>query len=247
MSCVSDESLWGRAEGHVGFPAPENEIVLQSVPVMNYLVTDRPCPRGEILIRGPNVFRGYYREPQKTAEVMTSDGFFCTGDIGQWNPNGTLAIIDRKKNIFKLAQGEYVAVEKLEQIFVRSPYVAQIWIYGNSERDCLVAVVVPDPETVLPWAKSKDMIAVCSSPATEALIIGDMNRLWAESKLAGFERVHRVHLEPQEWTPESDVMTPTMKIKRPQMQKHYQKVIDALYADINPAHLQKVPHAKAKL
>jgi long-chain acyl-CoA synthetase len=142
VSCVSDESLWGRAEGHVGYPAPENEIVLESVPDMNYTVRDHPLARGEILIRGPNVFAGYYREPEKTAEVFTADGFFRTGDIGQWNANGTLSIIDRKKNIFKLAQGEYVAVEKLEQVYVRSPYIAQIWVYGNSERDQLVAVAV---------------------------------------------------------------------------------------------------------
>lgn len=171
VTAVSDRSLWGRAAGHVGFPAPENELVLESVPDMNYSVDDLPCPRGEvcqsvcddlkvlndkkifqILIRGPNVFGGYsfalcvkrlfltffhryFREPGKTAEVMTADGFFCTGDIGQWNPDGTLSIIDRKKNIFKLAQGEYIAVEKLEQLYVRSPYVAQIWVYGNSERD----------------------------------------------------------------------------------------------------------------
>jgi long-chain acyl-CoA synthetase len=239
VTTVSDESLWGRAEGHVGYPAPENEIVLESVPDMNYTVNDLPNPRGEILIRGPNVFGGYYRQPEKTAEVMTPDGFFCTGDIGQWNPNGTLSIIDRKKNIFKLAQGEYIAVEKLEQIFVRSPYVAQIWVYGNSERDCLVAVIVPDPETVLPWAKSTDLREVCSKEETEALIIGDLNRMWSEAKLAGFERIFRVHLEPEEWTPECGLMTPTMKTKRPQMLKHYKTVIDKLYTNTHPAHLKK--------
>lgn len=239
VTAVSDQSLWGRAEGHVGFPAPENEIVLESVPDMNYSVDDRPCPRGEILIRGPNVFGGYYGEPEKTAEVMTKDGFFCTGDIGQWNPNGTLSIIDRKKNIFKLAQGEYIAVEKLEQLYVRSPYVAQIWVYGNSERDCLVAVVVPDPETLLPWAKTKDLREACSRPEAEAVVIADLNRMWAEAKLAGFERIFRVHLEPVEWTPECDLMTPTMKTKRPQMLKHYHKVIDALYSNTNPPHLSK--------
>jgi long-chain acyl-CoA synthetase len=214
VTSVSDQSLWGRAEGHVGFPAPENEIVLESVPEMNYSVEDKPCPRGEILIRGPNVFSGYFGEPQKTAEVMTADGFFCTGDIGQWNPNGTLSIIDRKKNIFKLAQGEYIAVEKLEQLYVRSPYVAQVWVYGNSERDHLVAVVVPDPETLLPWAKTSDLREACARPEAEALVVGDLNRMWAEAKLAGFERVFRVHLEPVEWTPECDLMTPTMKTSK---------------------------------
>ena len=244
VTCISDESLWGRADGHVGFPAPENEIVLESVPDMNYSVHDLPCPRGEILIRGRNVFSGYYKQPDKTAEVMTEDGWFHTGDVGQWNANGTLSIIDRKKNIFKLAQGEYIAVEKLEQIYVRSPYVAQIWIYGNSERDCLVAVVVPDPETLLPWAQSDDLRAVCAKPETEAQVVQDLNRMWRDAKLAGFERIFRVHLEPEEWTPEGGLLTPTQKTKRPQMLNHYKHVIDALYKDTQPAHLNK---SKSKL
>merc|ERR1712078_979327 len=87
---------------------------------------------------------GYYKNEKASTEVMLADGWQSTGDIARWNPDGTLSIIDRKKNIFKLAQGEYVAAEKIEMVVSKSKYVAQPWIYGNSFFPMLVAVVTPD-------------------------------------------------------------------------------------------------------
>ena len=90
--------------GHVGGPMVSCEMRLESVPDMNYRTDDRPCARGEVLLRGPSIMKGYYREPGMTAEVVDGDGWFHTGDIGRFNGNGTLSIIDRKKNMFKMAQ-----------------------------------------------------------------------------------------------------------------------------------------------
>ncbi|CAG2239257.1 ACSL [Mytilus edulis] len=132
MQFIGDAS-----SGNVGPPIPSNLIKLD-----------------DVCLQGPSVFVGYLNDEVKTKEVLDKDGWLHTGDIGEWLPNGTLKIIDRKKHIFKLAQGEYIAPEKIENIYVRSTLVAQIFVHGDSLKASLVAVCVPDPDVLPSYAKS---------------------------------------------------------------------------------------------
>jgi len=118
---------------------------------MEYLVTDKPYPRGELLQKGPSIFSGYYKKADKTAESFDEQGWFKTGDIAMVYPNGSVKIIDRSKNIFKLSQGEYIAPEKLENIYVLSPLIAMVLVYGDSFKNNTVAIVVADPDAAKEW------------------------------------------------------------------------------------------------
>lgn len=120
-SCFMD--VEDTVTGHVGGPLENIKIRLKDLPEMSYLSSDKPYPRGEICMKGPSIFSGYYKREDKTAEAFTDDGWFLTGDVGMVFPNGSIKIIDRSKNIFKLSQGEYIAPEKIEQIMTLSPMI----------------------------------------------------------------------------------------------------------------------------
>lgn len=130
--------------GNVGQPALSTEIMLQDVPDMDYLSTDKPNPRGEICMRGPAIMKGYFRNQAATEETIDKRGWMHSGDIGMILPTGKLKIIDRKKNFFKLAQGEYIAPEKIEAFIEVSPWITQVVVEGHSLKNTPVAFVVPD-------------------------------------------------------------------------------------------------------
>lgn len=218
--------------GHVGAPLPCVEIKLVDVPDMNHFSSKN---EGEIAIRGPNVSAGYFKDPEKTQEDFR-DGWFYTGDVGKWNKDGTLSIIDRKKNIFKLSQGEYVAAEKLEGVYSRSTFSHQVWVYGDSTKSTLVAVAHPDPEALLPWAKqngiSGDMHALCKNKRVLEMLLKDLVDTGKAQKLRGFEIIQRAHFVPEEFSIEQDLLTPTFKLKRPQLLRHFTTQIASMYEDI---------------
>ncbi|KAG6621240.1 putative long-chain-fatty-acid-CoA ligase [Phytophthora cinnamomi] len=237
ISCSTDEIPPG---DHIGIPLGNVQICLEDVPEMNYTSHDTPCPRGEILMKGDNLFIGYYKQPDLTKEAIDADGWLHTGDIGCWNPDGTLRIIDRKKNIFKLSQGEYVAPEKIEGIYIKSPLIAQAFVHGDSLKSYLVGIIVPDAEIVAKWAKDKGLeasfeeLCVPGSPAGTELkadIAREMERLATEYKLFGFERVKKFHVQAEQFTPENDFATPTFKLKRPLIVKHFGPELEGMYTE----------------
>mmetsp|Transcript_16150 Transcript_16150/g.34928 ORF Transcript_16150/g.34928 Transcript_16150/m.34928 type:complete len:681 (+) Transcript_16150:140-2182(+) len=229
--------------GTVGAPLPCNEIRLQDVPDMGYTRLDTthgegakamPCRgRGEICFRGTNIFKGYYKMPDKTKEAIDEEGWMHSGDIGLWTVDGRLKIIDRKKNIFKLQQGEYVAPEKIENINAQSSFVAQNFVYGDSLQRELVSVVVVDPDSVAAWAKKAgkkgDVKELCQDEDLKQTVLKDLKAIAAKEKLQGFEIVKDVHLEPDVWQPGGDILTPTFKLQRNKAQKKYEDVIHKLY------------------
>ncbi|PNT45499.1 hypothetical protein POPTR_003G139700v4 [Populus trichocarpa] len=217
--------------GTVGPPVPNVDVCLESVPEMGYDALSS-TPRGEICIRGKTLFAGYYKREDLTEEVL-NDGWFHTGDIGEWQPDGSMKIIDRKKNIFKLSQGEYVAVENLENIYSLVSDIDSIWVYGNSFESFLVAVANPNQQALEHWAQehgiSGDFKALCENPRAKEYMLGELTKIGKEKKLKGFEFIKAIHLDPEPFDMERDLITPTYKKKRPQLLKYYQNVIDNMY------------------
>jgi len=226
--------------GHVGKPLPCNDIKLVDIPEMNYLATNKPYPQGEICIQGANVFVGYYKNKEKTDEALDKYGWLHTGDVGQIDEKGNIKIIDRKKNIFKLAQGEYIAPEKLEQVLLTSPLIQQIFVHGDSLQSHLIAIIVPEPQTVISLAKEigiekpDDLAALCKDPKIKDAYLKSMAELSKASKFRGFEFIRNVRLHPDPMTVENDLLTPTFKIKRPQAVKTFKTMLDEMYAEGNP-------------
>ncbi|KAJ3095256.1 hypothetical protein HDU97_007115 [Phlyctochytrium planicorne] len=249
---------------HVGFAVSCNEIKLVSLPEMSYLATDKPYPRGEIWVRGANVFAGYLKDEAKTKETITEDGWLKTGDVGAIDEKGRVRIIDRKKNIFKLAQGEYVAPEKIEGVYEKCSLVGQIFVHGDSLQSELVAIIVPDqehavnvgkhyklipestpnPGPALPGAEPLPVVReLCNNAKFKELVQKELDVAGKKAKLRGFEFVKGIHLEADFFTVANGLLTPTFKLKRNDAATKYRPVIDKLYEEINA----KKPPAPAKL
>ncbi|KAF9111906.1 hypothetical protein BGX27_004252 [Mortierella sp. AM989] len=229
--------------GHVGPPSTCSEVKFVDVPELNYFATDKPYPRGEICVRGPNIFRGYLKDEAKTKETLDEEGWMHSGDIGFMGDNGTITIIDRKKNVFKLSQGEYIAAENIEGKYLSSiPVIQQILVHGDSQESFVVAIVVPDPETFVPFInktlgtniKLGDLEAykkACRDLKLNNAILKVLTRVGKDVGLKGFEIPKAVLLETEAFTTENDMMTPTFKLKRHYIVDVYRKELTELYRE----------------
>jgi long-chain acyl-CoA synthetase len=214
------------------------EMKLEDVPEMNYKATDiidgQNCPRGELCVRGTNIFKRYFKEPEKTKETIDNEGWMHTGDIGIISPCGTAKIIDRKKNIFKLQQGEYIAPEKVENVLANCKFIGQVFVYGDSFQTYVVAVIVPKKENVMKWAEDKKIIGSFEDLCQNADLSKDiLNEIQSESKrckLSGLEMVRKIVVSPNQFTIENGSLTPTLKIKRFEAKKMYGAEIQKLYS-----------------
>uniref|UniRef100_A0A1I7UR56 long-chain-fatty-acid--CoA ligase n=1 Tax=Caenorhabditis tropicalis TaxID=1561998 RepID=A0A1I7UR56_9PELO len=177
--------------GHCGAPAPCALVKLGDVPDLNYYAKDG---KGEIRIKGPCVTKGYYKDPERTAELFDEEGFLQTGDIGEMLPNGTIRIIDRKKHIFKLAQGEYVAPEKIEQVYIRTPVAQQVYVDGDSLERWLIAVVVPEPDVLMEWNEKqgggkRTLEEICEDEKAKEFVLSELHAIGKANKLNSIEQL----------------------------------------------------------
>uniref|UniRef100_A0A671VFA7 Arachidonate--CoA ligase n=1 Tax=Sparus aurata TaxID=8175 RepID=A0A671VFA7_SPAAU len=212
--------------GHVGAPLPCAMVKLVDIPDMNYYAKNGD---GEICVQGPSVFRGYLKDAERTSEALDSDGWLHTGDVGQWLPNGTLRIIDRKKHIFKLSQGEYIAPEKIENVYMRCVPVLQVFVHGDSLQSFLIGIVVPDPEVFVDWAKDRGIVGsheeLCQNPDVKKAVLEDMRAVGKEAGLKSFEQVKDLHLHPETFSVANGLLTPTMKSRRADIRRVFQEQI----------------------
>ncbi|KAH7647526.1 hypothetical protein FG379_000609 [Cryptosporidium bovis] len=241
---------------NVGGPIPCIEYRLLSIPEMEYDSKANP-PRGELLIRGATIFKGYLKQPKETAEAIDSDGWLHTGDVAEITENGTVRIIDRRKHLFKLSQGEYISPEALENIYLaHSPFVSQIFITALTTESSIVAFIVPDPEYTKTWIKKniasdsvvdnslvKELceeannvyLSSSGSKSTELrkAIIYSLKEVELKQGIKGFKKIGDFLLECEGFTIENGLLTPTNKLMRHKAGKHYSSLIEKIYNIIN--------------
>jgi long-chain acyl-CoA synthetase len=207
--------------GSCGAVLPSVEACLQSVPDMDYLVSDKPHPRGELLVRGHTLFNGYYRNEEETQKAMTKDGWFKTGDIATIDAMGRFTIIDRRKNVLKRAQGEYISPERIEGIYLNGcNYLAQAYVHGDSVQTFLVAIFGVQPDTFAPFASkilgkevsATDFAQIKAAAAEEKVrqaVLRDLDRIGRKNKFAGYEKVKNCYLYLEPFSIENELLTPT--------------------------------------
>ncbi|XP_052136113.1 long chain acyl-CoA synthetase 9, chloroplastic-like [Oryza glaberrima] len=225
--------------GRVGAPLPCSYIKLIDWAEGGYLTNDSPMPRGEIVIGGPNVTKGYFKNEAKTNEVYKDDErgmrWFYSGDIGRLHPDGCLEIIDRKKDIVKLQHGEYVSLGKVEAALSVCPYVDNIMIHADPFHNYCVALVVVAHSELKSWASQQgitysDVSDLCEKQETVKEVLQCLAKAAKQARLEKFEIPAKVKLVPEPWTPESGLVTAALKLKREAIKKAYEDDLAALYS-----------------
>ncbi len=208
-------------DGQVQRP-PVVDYKLVDVPDLGYFHTDRPHPRGELLVKSDGLFPGYYKRPRLTAEMIDRDGYYRTGDVFAETGPDRLVYLDRRNNVLKLSQGEFVTVSKLEATFGDSPLVRQIYVYGNSARSYLLAVVVP----------TQAALASYDAAALKSAVAESIQDVAKAAKLQSYEIPRDFLIETDPFTLENGLLTGIRKLARPKLKEHYGDRLERLYAEL---------------
>ena len=214
------------------------KMIIKSVPDLGYTIDDMidgiNCPAGEICLKGPLIFNGYYKNDLENSKAFDEDGYFHTGDVGRIFPyygNG-LKIVDRVKEIFKLSQGEYIIPAKLESVYVKSNYIQQIMIYGNSTMNNILAIICPDKQHCARELDitEEELVKDEENPKLKKIILNDLDRLAIEANFNGLEKVKFILLTFEGFTIQNECMTPTMKIVRKKVEIRFKNRIEKLFS-----------------
>ncbi|WP_327099694.1 carboxylic acid reductase [Nocardia vinacea] len=198
---------------------PVLDYKLVDVPELGYFGTDQPHPRGELLLKTSTMIPGYYKRPEVTAEIFDADGFYRTGDIVAELQPDELVYLDRRNNVLKLSQGEFVAVAHLEAVYASSPLLEQIFVYGSSERAYLLAVIVPTEDTL----RSAD---------SKAALSDSLQRIAKEADLESYEIPRDFLIETEPFTTENGLLSGIGKLLRPKLIERYGERLQQLYAEL---------------
>ncbi|XP_029629477.1 long-chain-fatty-acid--CoA ligase 3 [Salmo trutta] len=228
--------MWDYSTGRVGGPLVCSEIKLKDWVEGGYHSTDTPNPQGEILIGGPNVTMGYYKNEAKNQDFFVDENgqrWFCTGDIGEVHPDGCLKIIDRKKDLVKLQAGEYVSLGKVEAMLKNCPLIDNICAYANSNEMYVIGFVVPNQKHLLLLAEQYlirgSWEELCDNAAMEEVVLQVITEAALSAQLERFEIPRKIRLSPDPWTPETGLVTEAFKLKRQQLKSKYQDDIERMY------------------
>ncbi|MHC5908321.1 carboxylic acid reductase [Streptomyces sp. S6] len=202
---------------------PVLEYKLVDVPELGYFTTDLPHPRGELLVKTRTITPGYYKRPETTAQVFDADGFYKTGDIMAETGPDRLVYIDRRNNVLKLAQGEFVAVSHLESVFTDSPLVRHVYVYGNSERAFLLAVIVPT-EQAIAGAGSHDEL--------RRQLGESLHQVARQAELESYEIPRDFLVETEPFSVANGLLSDIRKNLRPQLKDRYGDRLEALYTEL---------------
>ncbi|KAK6142351.1 hypothetical protein DH2020_022699 [Rehmannia glutinosa] len=203
-----------------------------------YTISDKPLPRGEVVVGGASVTAGYFNNDAKTAEVYKVDEkgmrWFYTGDVGRFHPDGCIEIIDRKKDIVKLQHGEYISLGKIEAALMSSNLVDSIMVYADPFHNFCVALVVPSRQVLEGWAnesgvKYTDFSELCEKAEAKNEVQQSIVKAAKAAKLDKFEIPAKIQLLPDPWTPESGLVTAALKLKREQIKSKFKDELEKLY------------------
>ncbi|MCJ1478575.1 long-chain fatty acid-CoA ligase [Lambiella insularis] len=232
MGALCSPAHW--TDEALGEPPSSVEIKLVDFPDAGYYSKNQP-PQGEIWIRGDPVIEQYYENEEETREAITSDGWFKTGDIGEWDHHGHLRLIDRKKNLVKTLNGEYIALEKLESVYRTAKVVANICVYAATDRNKPIAIVVPVESILKQLAKDggieghgvEDLV---HSEKLNRIVLKSLQEAGVKGGLSGIEIIDGVVLADDEWNPANGLTTAAQKINRRGILHKYQKEVDKVYS-----------------
>ncbi|XP_030835502.1 long-chain-fatty-acid--CoA ligase 5 [Strongylocentrotus purpuratus] len=233
-SCMTHTLPSDTTNGHIGPPGGGVEIKLIDVPELDYYADNN---QGEICVKAANVFEGYLDNPELTAEALDEDGWVHSGDIGEWTETGTLKLIDRKKHIFKMSQGVYIAPEKIENTLVRNPLIQQVFVYGDSTKANLVGIVVPDPESFPAFAAKSgvkgSLREICQDKKAKDALLARLQEYGRRKDLLGFEEMKDIRLHDEPFSEQNGLLTPSLKNKRPDIAKEFEEEIRDMYTTLD--------------